>query len=302
MIAQRPRPRIHVLGPVLLIGFGAIALLATSGLLTQSGMDRLLQLWPLVLVLLGVEVVVVHLLPGRAGALVALVAMLAVIALGVGFTLSVPAAPTTMYRAGAPVAGAAAGTLRLDAGRGTVHLSGQDLGGDLYQARVRYAANAQPTVDVAGGTVHLATPHSPAGVLWFNPATSDDVTLALSSRVPWAVTVNGAGLRGQADLTGLDVSSFTLNGAGSTLDLRLPARARGAVTVTVNGVGVDLTVRVPQQTGAHAVVEGLATRLDVDGTSVNGTAWTSPGFDPAAGHYEIRATGVGSHVRLEVAP
>lgn len=302
MIAERPRPRISVLGPVLLIGLGGIALLATSGLLAEGAVDRLLQLWPLALVLLGVEVVVVHLLPGRAGGLVAAVAMLAVIALGVGYALSLPGTPTTTYRASAPIAGVSAGTLQLDSGRGTAQLSGRDLGGDLLQAEARYAANAQPAVEVAGGTVHVVTPSARAGVSWLNPAVSTDVDLSLSGRVPWAVTVNGAGLSGQADLSGLDVSSFTLNGAGCRLDLRLPAETRGAVRVTVNGVGVDLTVRVPQQTGVHAVVEGLATRLDVDGSSVNGTAWSSPGFELAAGHYEIRATGVGSHVRLERLP
>lgn len=298
MIAERPRPGAGVLGPALLIGLGAVALLVTSGLVTGDGVDRLLDLWPLLLVLVGVHVVFVHLLPGRAGALAALVAMLAVMALGVGWVLAAPAIPTNAYGASAPAAGVTAGSLRLDAGRGAVRLYGQDLGGDLYRARIAHAANVRPTVEVAGGRIHVATP----GASWFSPAGATDVDLALDERIPWDVTIDGAGLRGEADLSGLDLSGFTLSGAGSTLDLRLPAGARDAVTVTVNGAGVGLTVRVPGQTGVRAVVEGLATGLDVNGTRVNGTTWTSPGFDAAAGHYEIRATGVGSRVRLETVP
>jgi hypothetical protein len=87
VIAPLPRPRIDVLGPVLLIGIGAIALLVTSGRLAGGGIDRLIGLWPLVIVLLGLNVMLMHLLPGRADALVAAVAMLAVMALGPGYPL-----------------------------------------------------------------------------------------------------------------------------------------------------------------------------------------------------------------------
>lgn len=290
MIARRPRPRVNVLGPALLIGLGAIALLFTSGHLGPDAGGRLFELWPLVLVLVGVQIVVAHLLPGRAGALVALVAMLAVITLGVGLALRVPVAPPT-YRASGPVAGVPAGTLRLDAGPGTVRLTGRDLGGELYRAEVAQGAYAEASSGLPRGTLHLST---------VGPGVVD---LALSDRVPWGVTINGAGLGGQVDLSGLDLSGFTLSGAGAKLDLRLPAEPRGTMTVAVSGVAMDLTVRVPGQTAAHAVAQGLATSLDVNGTTPSGQVWISPpGTDTAAGRYEVRVTGVASHVRLETMP
>ncbi|HEY7200160.1 MAG TPA: hypothetical protein VIC57_08115 [Candidatus Dormibacteraeota bacterium] len=301
MIAQRPRPRVNLLGPVLLIGLGVLALLVTTGMVGRDATDRLLSLWPLLLVLLGVQIVVLHLLPGRTGAFVALAAMLAVVAMGVGLVLGLPDAPLATYRPSAPAAGVAAGSLRLDAGRGSTRLSGGDLGGDLYRAEIATTANGGPTVEVAGGSVHLSTHPSP-DVLWLGRVASDQVDVTLSSRVPWAVTINGAGLAGQADLSALDVSSVSVNGAGMTVDLRLPPEPSGAVTIAVNGAGSNVTVRIPSGTAAHAVATGLATGLDVDGTAATGGAWRSPGYDAAGGRYEISVAGVGSRVRVETMP
>ncbi|HXM58413.1 MAG TPA: hypothetical protein VOB72_23640 [Candidatus Dormibacteraeota bacterium] len=301
MTSWQPQPRPHLLAPVLLIGAGVVALLVTTGLVGGGAAGRLLALWPLLLVLLGVQIVVLDQLPGRRAALVALVAMLAVVALGAGLALAAPGARVTTYHPSAPLVGAVAGSLKLDAGPGAARLAGRDLGDDLYQADISSVAGRTPTAEVAGGSVHLA-PHPSADVLWVDRAASRDLGVTLTSRVPWSVTVNGAGLDGKADLSALDVSAVTLNGAFMTFDLRLPAAPAGAVPITVNGVGADVIVRVPPGVGARAVVAGLATGLDVNGTAVGRDAWSSPGFDGAAGHYEIRAAGVGSHVRVETMP
>lgn len=304
MIGARPQPRRHLLLPLLLISGGAIALLAEAGLLPSGTLERLIQLWPLLLVLLGVQIVVAYLLPGRTGLLTSVAVMTALIVMGVGFAAANPigSGPTSTFRTGTPVAGLASGALQLDTAPATLHLVGRDLGDELYRAEVRHAIATAPAVEVAGGHVHLVTPRARLGFFQVPSTASDDVQLALSSRVPWVVAVHGAGLSGQADLTGLDLSGFTLKGAGARLDLRLGAEPHGSVPVNLSGVGLDLTLKVPRETRVHALAEGLAMAVDANGALSNEVTWTGSGAGAESGRYEVRLEGVGSRVHLEMLP
>lgn len=298
MTVRGRRTRAGLLGPVLLIGLGAVALLLTTGVIDQAAGGRLLALWPLLLVAVGVEVVALTLVPGRAGALVAVVAMLAIGGAGVGAALAARPPASSTHHASAPLGELSSGVLHLGTGPGTVLISGSDLGGDLYQASITSTRDAGPSVDVRGGTVQLGMPDG----WWWTPGATNDVDLTLSDRVPWAITLDGAGLGGRADLTGLDVSSVAVRGTGAHLELDLPAALDRTVAVTVAGVGMDVTVRVPAETAARAEVHGLGTDLQVNGSPVGGRTWTNAGSLTGGGRAEISEAGVGSHIRVEVLP
>ena len=114
-------------------------------------------------------------------------------------------------------------------------------------------------------------------------------------------------------------SSARLAGVGKGA-LRLDA-AGGAVRLSGRDLGADLyQARVEHASNAQPTVEDSNGVVHVatprvgagvllpnpaardHGASIGGRVWTSPGFDSASGHYEIRAAGVGSHVRLETVP
>jgi hypothetical protein len=61
--------------PVLLIAVGLIFLLANTGVLSEGALQRLRELWPVLLVLLGLQLVLNHTLPRPQATLVGLVAM-----------------------------------------------------------------------------------------------------------------------------------------------------------------------------------------------------------------------------------
>src|SRR2546422_2777991 len=67
--------------PLLLIAIGAIVLLANVGVISSDALLRLGDLWPLLLVILGLQLVLNHTLPRRQAALIG-VAVGAVIVIG----------------------------------------------------------------------------------------------------------------------------------------------------------------------------------------------------------------------------
>ena len=54
-----------LLFPLLLIGIGVIVLLVNTGVLSQDALQRLGALWPLLLVILGLQLILNHTLPRR---------------------------------------------------------------------------------------------------------------------------------------------------------------------------------------------------------------------------------------------
>ncbi len=290
MIAARPpqpRPRSYIL-PILLIVGGAVLLLANSGVLNEDAGWRLLALWPLILVMIGLQLVATRLFSGRAASAVALVAVALVALLGMAYVVGGPAAGGTYTRftSSAATAGATAGTLTIDAAGSRVQLTGADLGDQLYQANVDYAGQA-PRVTYSAGDLRIAS--GPVnGLSWNRKA--DVIAVNVNASIPWTVVVNSAGVTVRMDLANGDLRSFTLNGVGSTADLSLGAPA-GTVPITLNGVGTSATVGVPQGTEYRTSADGLA-------TVVSGVRETA-GFAAAADRYEIAAKGVGARLTVE---
>ena len=61
-----------LLVPLLLIAIGAIVLLANVGVVTSEALLRLGDLWPLLLVILGLQLILNHTLPRQQAALLGL--------------------------------------------------------------------------------------------------------------------------------------------------------------------------------------------------------------------------------------
>ncbi|TMF49802.1 MAG: hypothetical protein E6I24_04010, partial [Chloroflexi bacterium] len=61
-----------LLFPVILIGIGVIVLLANTGVLSRPAVERLGDLWPLLLVILGLQLILNHTLPRRQATLIGL--------------------------------------------------------------------------------------------------------------------------------------------------------------------------------------------------------------------------------------
>ena len=81
-----------LLFPLLLIGIGVIVLLVNTGVLSQDALQRLGALWPLLLVILGLQLILNHTLPRRQATWVGLAATVIIVTTAVLYASLAPAA------------------------------------------------------------------------------------------------------------------------------------------------------------------------------------------------------------------
>ena len=170
--------------------------------------------------------------------------------------------------------------------------SGMD---DLYRASFEGTA---PKVEVQDRTVTLR--RSRRFQLFDSPRHSEEVTL--NAAVPWEVEVRGGAARIEADLTGLELSSFVLKGGISDLTLTLPEPS-GVVPIRLSGGAAKASIRRPAWVEARLSVNGGASKLTFDEQSFDALGGKvrlqSPGYDEATGRYEIEVSGGASELTVQ---
>jgi hypothetical protein len=295
----------HYVLPLLLIVAGVIALLANVGLIADGFWDRLFQLWPVILVVVGIE-----LLTRGAGTRTAvrLGAFALVVVVAAAATLYVvgPWLPATGLQNGtssAPIGGLASGSLHLSVGAGTVTLTSANLGEDLYSASYSSSGIAPSrSFEVNGSTLSIKVGNRNA-VPWVRQG-DDRLDLTLNQSIPWSVTIDAGGVNGTLDLRAADLRSLTVNSAAGNLTVELAAPAN-AVPISFNGVAQNLIVSVPAGTPVRVHAAGIAGSVVLpDGRALNAAlgdrSWQSTGYPGDAGSYSIEVSGVASKLALEV--
>lgn len=288
MIATR-RPYGLVFPLVLVIG-GLLVLMANLGTLPADAGWRLFQLWPLLLVMLGVQLLVPHMFHGAAVPAVTLLLVGVIAVGGFAYALAGPSLTSgnyTRFESTSPAAGITAGTVTIDTAGAQVTIRAGSVGDQLYQAKIDYTGSA-PRFSYDAGQLHITT--TPNNVFdWYQG--QDVIDLTLNPSAAWTVNVNGAGSTVKLDFTEGNLHAFKLDGVGGNATI-VAAQPEGAVSVNVNGVGTGVTLQVPAGTEYRVTTQGI-------GTSVDGTTQTS-GWATAADRYDVTANGVGSHVKVQV--
>src|SRR5437764_7317057 len=99
--------------PLVLIAIGIIVLLANTGVLSAEALQRLGDLWPLLLVILGLQLILNHTLPRPQATLVGVAATVVIVIAAIAYAALAPTAPfgTRQANASANLGGLTAATL-----------------------------------------------------------------------------------------------------------------------------------------------------------------------------------------------
>jgi hypothetical protein len=151
-----------------------------------------------------------------------------------------------------------------------------------------------PTICVQGGIVTIRYPRVPF-CAWRNHRSEGPAAeVALNARVPWDVEIRGGASRLVADLRGLRLGSFSLDGGASHLEVMLPAPS-GTVAVVILGGASNVTLRRSTGVAARLRVVGGATLLKFDDRSIGGAGGEldlrGRDYDSVADRYDITITG-----------
>lgn len=276
--------------PIVLVVGGALILLANLGSLPEGAGWRVLQLWPLILVMVGVQILVPHLFNGTAVPAVTLLLVGAIAAGGFAYVVAGPSLGSASYtrvESSAPSAGVTAGTITVDAAGAQVNIRAGDVGDNLYVAKIDYTGSA-PRISYSDGDLHISTGQNN----FFNwGQTSNRVDITLSAAAEWSVKLNGAGTNAKVDFGNGSLRLLSLNGVGATATV-LAGEPKGTVPMELSGVGTSVTLSVTAGCQYRVTAKGV-------GTSVDGARQTA-GWETSADRYDISANGVGAHVTVRV--
>src|ERR1700716_384707 len=178
-----------LLVPLLLIVIGAIVLLANMGILSSEALLRLGDLWPLLLVILGLQLILNHTLSRQQATLIGLGATLVIVVAALAFAVLAPASPfgTRQANSSEHLGGLTAATLDLGYSGATVDIQAGSLGDSLYQARVDYPGSDHPptiSLDHESGTLQISESSGFSPLRLFGAARRH-VVVTLTDRIPW---------------------------------------------------------------------------------------------------------------------
>ena len=194
----------------------------------------------------------------------------------------------------APLAGVTAGRLRFTKGAARVNLRGDASLTELYRATFEGPA---PEITVTGGVVSVQQRRRFRPFDW----RAQSADFALTTAVPWDISLRGGMWKLVADLGALRVTALEVTGGASDIEVTLPAPV-GVVPVRVSGGASEVLLRRPAGTEARAEMNGGASQLIFDGQRLGAVGGrmvlASGGFAEAADRYEIRFTGGASQVTV----
>src|SRR2546425_1076059 len=268
--------------PLLLIAIGAIVLLANVGVISSDALLRLGDLWPLLLVIVGLQLILNHTLPRQQATLIGLGATAVIVIAAVAYATLAPATTfgTRQANVSDRLGGLTAATLDLGYSGAVVDIrGGTDLGDSLYQAHVEYPGSDDPptiSLDHESGTLAIGE-HSSFSPLRLFGAARRHVAITLTDRIPWTIKISGGTANAHLDLRRLQLAKIEISGGASRLDAQLPS-PKGTVVIDLSGSVSNLTLRAPAGAQWRVAVSG-----GVSGLRINGSYYAAIGGGVPAG-------------------
>jgi hypothetical protein len=288
--------------PLVLIAIGIIVLLANAGVLSQDALQRLSDLWPLLLVILGLQLILNHTLTRRQANVIGWGATAVIVLAAILYAVFAPAAPFGTRQAdfSEHLGGLTAATLDLNYAGATEDIQAGSIGDSLYQAHVEYPGSEDPptiSLDRESGTLNIS---ETSGLhLHLFGSARRHLRLTLSDRIPWIIQNSGGVADLRLDARHLQLAKVEISGGVSRMDAQLPT-PKGTVLIDVSGGVSNLTLRAPAETQWRVVASGGVSGLHINGASFANIGGDfhrqSPGYGSATNRFDIEISGGASQV------
>jgi hypothetical protein len=158
---------------------------------------------------------------------------------------------------------------------------------DLYTV---YSDGQPPEVYASNGVVNLLQTRG-----------RKPTTLVLNATVPWEIHVRNGASQLSADLRGLQLRAFVVEGGTSSLELTAPIPS-GTVPIQVTRGASKLTIHRPAEVPVRGDIRGGISRLTFDQKpfkSAGELTVQSPGYELVPDRYDVRLTGGASRIELD---
>jgi DNA-binding HxlR family transcriptional regulator len=194
----------------------------------------------------------------------------------------------------APLEGVASGRLVFSSGASRLVVRAGVGMDELYRASFE---GPVPEMKSEGGTVTFRYPRR----LRLFQRSKQGAEVALNAAVPWRIELRGGATEVVAELGGLDLSRLEVRGGASSFKVDLPDPS-GTVPVRISGGASEIVVRRPAGVAARIRLKGWASQLTFDdqtyGAVGSDLRLQSPGYEDAAGRYDVEVSGSASDFTL----
>jgi hypothetical protein len=306
---KRRRRTVNIAGPLILITLGLVFLMANLGMLGASPWQLLWQWWPLIFIVIGLEVLIGVL--GRwsyaLSAILGILVVIATLALVFYLLLGNPqfgvGTPEYTSRLNQPLGDVTRAEVTLDFNVGTLRVSALPAGSEnLLEARFAGTGDDEPppvsrefAQTISG--VGVLTLRGTGPRVGFVGSQWPGWDVRLSSDVPLTLKLDAVLGTYDLNLRDLQVTDLEMDGVMCTQQVQLPANGR--TLVRIQGVMESLEVTVPAGTAARIYAKGLSfTHVDESRFPRRGDVYESTNFDTATNQVEIVIESVMSTVRV----
>ena len=265
--------------PAVLILAGVIALLVNTGQLPVERLGDLVSLWPVVLIVLGLELIVRRTMHGAPGDVAAALIVILAIAGAAAYVAVAPIPSAThSYEAAGPGGPVEQASVQIDVGAATIEVT--SAAEQLYHVHVDYSGD-RPDVEYDSGAHALRISQTDRGFTFFQNR-KFNLKLQLNVATRWAIETNSGAATVNMNLAQTHISSLKLNTGASKDEITLGAPT-GTVPVEINGGALTVRLHRPSGAGATIEVSGGAVTLDADGHTTH-----------AVGHASYQTAAAGS--------
>jgi hypothetical protein len=262
-----------VVGPLVLIFIGGVFLLQNAGYLPPNFWLNLWRLWPVVLVLAGIELLLAHRIPWLAlVGLAGIVLVLGAVASGSSLSRS-PTQAAVTHTSQTDLGGATQAVVSVHFGAGQLSIGPLAPALDNQLAATTYSGapdlEPQASYSAVGGTGQLdyqVYGHGPALMPFVGGQSEARMDLNLSPKVPiTALNVQTGATDAHLDLSTLQVSNLEINVGAASTWVRLPEAAK-TTNAHIAGGAATITLEIPPGVGAQIRHRGGLSTVNVDQT------------------------------------
>jgi hypothetical protein len=279
---------VRLFWPIVLIGVGSILLLTNLGVIHGNPWSIIFQLWPVLLIALGLEI----LLGGSTGWRAVMSALLGLALVGgiLWILIAQPALPGLNFSSGNlqttnishPLGSVKSARANLSLGAGTNNLRALSDSNNLIEGRLQ--SYSTPIFDVSTSSDRATIVLSPGTttVPLIIPSVSEEIwEVGLNPAVTYQIDLNAGVGQSKIDLAKINLSGGSIDGGVGTSDFYLPGNGKYHLTIN-GGIGI-VRLYVPSNLAVRAEVNGGLGSFNQlpDMQEVREDVYETPGFSSA---------------------
>jgi hypothetical protein len=252
---------VRLFWPIILIGVGSILLLTNLGVIHGNPWTIIFQLWPVLLIALGLEI----LLGGSTGWRAVMSALLGLALVGgiLWILIVQPPIPGLNFSGGnlqttnisQPLNGVKSARLDLSFGAGTNKVYALTDSNNLIEGQLQTYSSPNFSVSTSNDRATVVLGPGPVSIPLIIPTVSEEKwEVGLNSAVTYQIDLDTGVGQASIDLAKLDLSGGSIDGGVGTTELYLPGDGRYRLEID-GGVGT-IRIYVPSNLAVRAEVNG----------------------------------------------